>query len=138
MANFLGLVGPHSLRSDMEDRLHWIFSKDGAFSIKSCREARWIKEMTDPTWSVIWKYRVLAKLLFLCGLLLGATFQLLIFLQGQGMIIPNVCPLCLQDAKSINHIFIHCSFAFEVWEFFLNEVGLDWVFPKELIMLISS
>lgn len=59
-------------------------------------------------------------------------------LQRRGMIFPNACPLCLHDAKSINHIFIHCPFASEIWEMFLKEIGLSWVFPNRVISLIAS
>lgn len=54
------------------------------------------------------------------------------------MFLPNVCHLCLQDAESSNHIFIHCLIASEIWELFLKEIGLACVFPKELAVLISS
>lgn len=54
------------------------------------------------------------------------------------MILPNICLLYMQEAKSINHLFLHCPFASEVWSRFLKEISLAWVSLVELSTLISS
>lgn len=59
-------------------------------------------------------------------------------LQGKGTIIPNACSLCIQDAESINHIFIHYPFITEMWERFLKEIGLSCWIPNRVELLLAS
>lgn len=44
----------------------------------------------------------------------------------------------MHDVESINHIFIHCPFATEIWERLLNEVGLSWVMPNRMDVFLAS
>lgn len=138
MANLLGLIDHHRLRLDMDDLLPWTSSRDGKFSSKSCREARWIGERVELICLDIWRYRIPSKVAFIMWTAVRGHLPTIDLLQNRGMVIPNACPLDLQDAESMNRIFLHCPFAAEIWELFLNEIGLAWVFPKELDVLIYS
>lgn len=40
--------------------------------------------------------------------------------------------------ESINRIFMHCPFVYDVWSMFLKEIGLAGVFPNEISVLVSS
>lgn len=54
------------------------------------------------------------------------------------MILPNVCSLCLHDVKSIDHFFIHCHYASEIWARLLKEIGLSWIIPNRVDWLLAS
>lgn len=47
MRNLLGIIGPICQRPDKEDCLVWDFSKNGMFSVKLCREAKWAGMLLD-------------------------------------------------------------------------------------------
>lgn len=68
------------------------------------------------------------KLLFFVWTACSERLPTLAYLQKRGTTLPNMCSLCLQDGKSINH-FIHCLFSREVWEDVMNGFGVAWVFP---------
>lgn len=51
-------------------------------------------------------------------------------LQKKGMCIPNVYSFCYSDVESVDHIFLHCPYATEVWSEIMAEVGLAWVFSQ--------
>lgn len=38
----------------------------------------------------------------------------------------------LQEAKLVNHIFIHYPFANEAWDTILGKAGMAWVFPNNI------
>lgn len=47
-------------------------------------------------------------------------------------LVPHVYHLCLQEGESVNHLFIHCPFAKQIWCYFLNIFGVSLVFPLEI------
>lgn len=52
-------------------------------------------------------------------------------------VFPHVCHLCLREAESGNHIFIHCPFVMEIWWFFINMFDVLIVFPMEMVEFLS-
>lgn len=50
----------------------------------------------------------------------------------------NRCSMCLTKEKNVDHLFIHCSVFWKVWNFFLSQVGGSWVFPSTFKDLISK
>jgi hypothetical protein len=37
---------------------------------------------------------------------------------------PGLCPLCKQNKETVKHLFIHCTFAFDVWNMVLKDLSL--------------
>lgn len=58
--------------------------------------------------------------------------------QKRGTVLPNMWSLCLQDAESINHLFIHCPFSREIWVEVIHKVGISWIFPNHLRDLVQG
>lgn len=52
--------------------------------------------------------------------------------------IPNACPMCMKEGESIDHLFMHCKYAREVWAYIFMEVGLSWVMPRVFTNLVWS
>lgn len=89
-------------------------------------------------WKVIWKLKIPSKVVFFVWTACRERLPTLDFLQNRGMCIPNMCPMCLQDGESLNHLFIYCPFTREVWEDMLREVGAARVFLGDITNLFLS
>lgn len=48
------------------------------------------------------------------------------------MISPFVCCLCLGNAESFDHLFIHCSFTMKGWHFLFELFGLYGCLPRHI------
>lgn len=134
ITNLHGTADP----AEVEDCMHWIHAKKGIFSAKSYREAPCSEVMPDPIWLNIQKLKIPSKVAFFMWTIAKSHFPTIDFLQCRGMVIPNVCFLCLQEAESIDHMFIHCPFASEI-QVFLKTIGLPchpWVLQNRMDMLI--
>lgn len=44
----------------------------------------------------------------------------------------NVCPLCLQDPESAEHLLLHCSVSSQIWSWWTNLWQINWVFSHSL------
>jgi hypothetical protein len=40
--------------------------------------------------------------------------------------------------ESIDHLFLHCEFAIELWNSILQLFGVDWVMPRKMSNLLGS
>lgn len=118
--------------------MHWLHSQNGVFLVKSFKGANWPRTTLNPLWRKFWKMYVPSKLSFFFWTCLKGGLPTIVVLQHHGLILLNAYPLCLQDVESIEHIFIHCLFVSEVWTLFLREIGLSWVFPQGIDMLLLS
>lgn len=106
MALLLGIVDDFHLCNDKEDARCWIHSKNGDFSVKSCRFMV-NEDQMDLLWNRVWSLRIPSKVLFFLWTV-GRGRLPTTNLQKRGIIIPSASLLCLKDGETINHIFIHC------------------------------
>ncbi|WMV15667.1 hypothetical protein MTR67_009052 [Solanum verrucosum] len=44
----------------------------------------------------------------------------------------NRCYMCSCNPKSINHLFLHCTVATDLWNMFCSLFGLTWAMPGSL------
>lgn len=51
---------------------------------------------------------------------------------------PNWCVLCNANRKSANHIFIHCAYAKNIWNYFMERLHRSWVMPKKIMELLCQ
>lgn len=42
-------------------------------------------------------------------------------------VLVNWCCMCCADAKSMDHLFLHCSVASRLWGFICSLFGIAWV-----------
>ena len=58
-------------------------------------------------------------------------------LRKCGLIIQNWCCLCQRDGESVDHLFLHCSMASDMWAMVFGMFGVQWVMPKSIMDLFS-
>ncbi|KAG7994507.1 hypothetical protein I3843_01G060500 [Carya illinoinensis] len=46
------------------------------------------------------------------------------------------CFMCKKDGESIDHLFLHCEVARELWIGILCRTGLSWVTPKRVVEVL--
>lgn len=139
MGRLLELMDCYSLGGvDLPDEMIWILDEKNRFSVKS-------------------KYKVLApsNKTFSRGVCLESRnsnqcfFSFLLWelwwnrvpmidnLIRRGLIIPNWCCLCVADAKSADHLFLHCSWVMHFWTYVLHRFGVLWAQPDSIKNLLS-
>ncbi len=58
-------------------------------------------------------------------------------LRKRWVVLVNWCCLCKVDGESIDHLFIHCYLAKQLWDMILTLFGVHWVMPQKLQDLIT-
>lgn len=93
---------------ELQDEMIWHLDEANGFSVKSMYLALCSKIVPSHPGECVWNRLIQLKVYFLMWELWdrAPTMDNLI---RRGMIIPNVCCLCMMAAESLDHLFIHCS-----------------------------
>ncbi|KAI3944657.1 hypothetical protein MKW98_021115, partial [Papaver atlanticum] len=133
LVNIFPLLDLIFLDPDQEDDLVWVGDKSGKFSVKSAYNLQVAQDqlvLASPDFPCkqIWSRRWPPKFAFFLWQAVLERLPTLDNLQKRGSaiistagdIIPNKCILCQTVEESVNHIFIHCSFAKKIWKYFFD------------------
>ncbi|KAK3230651.1 hypothetical protein Dsin_002532 [Dipteronia sinensis] len=116
--NLLSFLGGITIRNSVKDSIAWKFSSNGLFSVGSFRmrldeldnEDQWL---TRSSWHGFCphKVEVFAWQLLRNRVLVREVLQRFGCLQDSSL----VCPLCNNGIESINHLFLHCHWTWDLW-----------------------
>ena len=47
------------------------------------------------------------------------------------------CFMCKRNGESVDHLFLHCPFAMDLWSMVLGLFGVSWVMPRTVLGLLG-
>jgi len=98
--------------TDLEDTICWGLDKTGEFTTKS---ATWLahksQPLKKPDWAHkwIWTIDTMPKIQIFLWQLFHHALPVRGTLCHRGIPLDPICPLCLQEVESIEHLFVQCS-----------------------------
>ncbi|CAN1356356.1 Putative ribonuclease H protein At1g65750 [Linum perenne] len=96
----------------------WPLEGSGVFSVRSLRRTLLEERFEgchDFPHQIVWAKSVPPKVQGFCWMVWHKKIASIDNLQRRGMTLANRCVLCEKDLESVDHLFIHCEFAVEVW-----------------------
>ena len=124
-----------SLSIDEDDSFAWAFNKVGDFSVNSlCLELAKSSPLAnshDTNWKKIWRGVIPPKIELFTWLALRGKINTKSKLVHMNIIPADdiLCVFCSNHIENTDHLFLHCSFAKTIWNWWLDIWGLNWVFP---------
>lgn len=117
-----------------KDSWVWIKESDGKYSVKSAYEAI---AGSDPAgeevFKLLWKAVVPSNSIALGWKALINRIQTKDNLVKRGIsIVDPCCSLCSGPVESVDHLFLHCESAWQVWSLVCQWLGLHFVSPGPL------
>uniref|UniRef100_A0A2N9FD14 Splicing factor YJU2 n=1 Tax=Fagus sylvatica TaxID=28930 RepID=A0A2N9FD14_FAGSY len=108
LSTFMDCIYACPLKGEGEDHICW--ERVHTFSVK-----RYYQSLTPITsklfpWKMIWKAK-------------------------RGLILQNWCCLCKSNGESVDHLFIHCPMATDMWWMVFGMFGVQWVMPRTIMDL---
>ena len=132
MGRLLCYLEGKMVRVDEEDRVSWVKSKDGVFSVKSLYKAMQPASSALFPSKIIWRSCAQPKISFFAWEASWDKVLTLDRLQKKGWVLANRCFLCQKCGESIDHLLLHYERTREVWTLFLSFFGVSWVFPRSV------
>ncbi|CAN1806718.1 hypothetical protein LINPERHAP1_LOCUS24773 [Linum perenne] len=105
----------------------WPLETNGCFSVASLRlilVEKVFKGTPDFPHKLIWCSKIPSKISAFCLRVFHRKIATLDNLQRRGFVLANWCSLCCSCLESVDHIFLHCAFASEVWSQFSSTLSM--------------
>jgi hypothetical protein len=117
------------LHPDREDKHVFRIAPDGRYSARSAYKGLFMGSCYFGHYKRVWKTWAPPKCRFFIWLVAQNRCWIADRLK-RGLNHPNKCPLCDQDAESINHLFVSCVFARVFWYKVLRKFGMHSLAPQ--------
>ncbi|CAN1338924.1 Putative ribonuclease H protein At1g65750 [Linum perenne] len=105
----------------------WPLDQSSSFSVRSLRNSltseRCVNFFDFPK-EVIWSNPVPPKIQGFCWMVWHKKITSVDNLQRRGMSLANRCVVCEQEEESVDHLFVNCQFALEVWDRVSSKLSL--------------
>lgn len=127
--------------SNRDDVLIWVASKLGQYSIKegyNTLQQGCNSKVSSRACSFCWNDIVLPKANYFPWLTLNKRILTTERLVKLGITQAFNCVFCDLEEESVDHLFLHCSFASQCWSFIMNKLQLMLPFPKSLWDMFNS
>lgn len=107
------------------DVIIWKPSLQGDFAVKSAYQLVRKRQPTHEVFRHVWHSSIPLKLSIFCWRLLNNLIPFPDILMDFGFQLPSKCPCCF-SSDSVEHFFLHCTLARDVWLFVIHFFDLDF------------
>ena len=84
-------------------------------------------------WKIIWKQKILSlKAFFVWTVALG-KYLTIDNLRKMKVWILDWCYMCKCNGELVDHLFLHCPVAMDLWSIVLGLFGVSWVMPESVV-----
>ena len=87
-------------------------------------------------WKSIWKQKISFRVAFFVWTAALGKCLTIDNLRKRKVWILDWCYMCKRNGESVEHLFLHCSFARDLWSMVLGLFGVTWVMPHTVLGLL--
>lgn len=143
-ANMFGILS-HMLKNvlispSFLDKKIWVLNSSGIFSSKSMFISLLPSSTFDQVFAFgrVWRPSIPPRVKAFSWTAVWTVSTQWTICSGEGRLcsFPWIrASYAKKDQESVNHLFIHCSFSYRIWQYFLANLNFSWVMPRQLIDL---
>lgn len=119
------------VNKDFDDVFLWKSNPRGNFIVASAHKNTFT-QTNNSIWTKIWNRVLIPKVNMFFWLAVHNRILTIDNLARRGFMYPNRCELCQKEKESMDHLFIHCSFTWEIWSKFWAQWKVEWVMHNSL------
>ena len=136
ISNFLHLLYSATPKGQGQDQMCWKPAVSKTFQVRSFYLVLSSKEGVSFPWKCIWKPKVPPRVAFFIWTVALERILTTDNLRRRNIILVDWCCLCKEDGETIDHLFLHCKVARELWNSVFNLFGVAWVMPRKVVELL--
>ena len=136
LSSFMDCIYASPLKGEGDDHIGW-GSPANQFAVK-----RFYRYLIPPLsilfpWKIIWKAKVLPWVAFFSWIATWGKALTIDNLRKHGLIIQSWCCMCKRNGETVDHLFLHCPVAMDMWYMVFGLFGVQWVMPSSVMDLFS-
>jgi hypothetical protein len=137
VAEFMDVIYSMLPSQEGVDSIYWKLSSQKVFSVNS-----FYKRLMAPVdkcypWKSVWKPLAPSKVNFFIWTASLGKVLTIDNLRKHQLVLLDWCCMCKEAGESIDHLFLHCNIARELWNFVFTLLGLQWVMPRHVVELLA-
>ena len=133
MIRFLKTLDDQNFRFMGEDKLLLKNAKENGFTVKAMYKSFDTSPAVEFPYRLVWNPAVPPKIGVFSWETSWGKVLTIDQLKRRGLTLVNRCVMCEEDEETIDHLLIHCKCAKMLWDLFLSDVGISWVFPHSVL-----
>ena len=137
LESFFSLLYSSKMDGNKEDKFVLLAVQSGSFEVKSFYSILSNRGHHPFPWKSIWKVKAPTKVAFFTWTAAKGRILTLDSLRKRDICVVNRFCMCKNDWESMDHLLIHCPFAFGLRSFVFSLFGISWVMPKQVVEFLA-
>ena len=88
-------------------------------------------------WKSIWKQKISSRVAFFVWTVALGKCMMIDNLRKRKVCILDWCYMCKCYSEIVDHLFLHCLAAMELWDMVFGLFGVCWVMPMTIVELLA-
>ena len=137
MSSFMDTMYGSSLKGFGEDKLSWKPDRNKGLMVKDYYILLvGSNDCCFPSKS-IWRQKIPSRVAFFVWIAALGKCLMIDNLQKRKVWILDWCCMCKYNGELVDHLFLHCLVAMDLWSMVLGLFGVSWVMPKSVVGLLA-
>jgi hypothetical protein len=137
VADFMDVIYSVIPTQEAIDIICWKLTSQKVFSVNL-----YYKHLSSPTyrsypWKNVWKTLAPSKVNFFIWTPSLGKVLTIDNLRKRQLVLLDWCCMCKEDGESIDHLFLHCNAANELWQLVFSMFGIWWAMPYLVVDLLA-
>ena len=124
---FLQKIQTFRVHRDVEDRVIWIASRCGTFSVKSLYSILESRDSLLFPGGSVWRLSAPPKVAFFTWEASWGKVLTLNQLQRRGHFLANRSFLCVSKVETVDHLLLHCAKTQVLWNLLFSLLSVFWI-----------
>ena len=137
ISTFFDLLYSAKVLGRGEDKMCWRIGSTTKFEVCLYYQAL-VPSIGSFPWKIIWQAKIPPRVAFFSWLASLGKVLTADNLRRWNIILVSWCCMCKVDGESMDHLFLHCALARELWTMVFSLFGMYWVMPKQIVDVFAS